>query len=322
MVEIMKEEKSSLNEKKDNTHCIVAMLSPLVGTPLGAQTLLGTVTFPAVTGPASTAMPPAMLLAWPSSKTPLLAPSPIPPAIGNLRYLQVVRLHKLPNLYSTIPPEIAKLSNLRFLTISWTGVYGSVPSFLANLTALEQLDLSFNKLSGFIPSSLGDLPKLYSIDISRNNLTGTIPASLLHKVSDSYLLLSHNNLTGPVPKSFQKVDFRRVDLSRNKLIGDASVFFGQSKSTQSIDLSRNKLMFDLSKVKFPEAELLSLDLNHNMIYGSIPKQITKVVNLQGFNVSYNMLCGEIPQGGKLGKLDKYSFFHNKCLCGPPLEPCT
>ncbi|KAJ0965051.1 hypothetical protein J5N97_026189 [Dioscorea zingiberensis] len=160
MVEIMKEEKSSLNEKKDNTHCIVAMLSPLVGTPLGAQTLLGTVTFPAVTGPASTAMPPAMLLAWPSSKTPLLAPSPIPPAIGNLRYLQVVRLHKLPNLYSTIPPEIAKLSNLRFLTISWTGVYGSVPSFLANLTALEQLDLSFNKLSGFIPSSLGDLETL------------------------------------------------------------------------------------------------------------------------------------------------------------------
>ncbi|KAJ0961271.1 hypothetical protein J5N97_000729 [Dioscorea zingiberensis] len=236
-------------------------------------------------------------------ENPLIGP--IPPAIGNLRYLQVVRLHKLPNLYGTIPPEIAKLSNLRFLTISWTGVYGSVPSFLANLTALEQLDLSFNKLSGFIPSSLGDLPKLYSIDISRNNLTGTIPASLLHKVSDSYLLLSHNNLTGP-----EQVDWGRLRL------------FGQSKSTQSIDLSRNKLMFDLSKVKFPEAELLSLDLNHNMIYGSIPKQITKVVNLQGFNVSYNMLCGEIPQGGKLGKLDKYSFFHNKCLCGPPLEPCT
>ncbi|XP_039131539.1 polygalacturonase inhibitor-like [Dioscorea cayenensis subsp. rotundata] len=247
---------------------------------------------------------------------------PIPSAIGDLHYLQVVRLHKLPNLYGTIPPEITKLSKLRFLTISWTGIYGSVPAFLAKLTALEQLDLSFNKLSGFIPSSLGDLPKLYSIDISRNNLTGTIPASLFHKVPNSYLLLSHNNLTGPIPRSFQEVDFTRVDLSRNKLTGDASVLFGRSKSTQSIDLSRNKLTFDLSNVKFPEAELISLELNHNMIYGSIPKQITKVPNLQGFNVSYNRLCGEIPRGGKLGQFDKYSFFHNKCLCGPPLAPCA
>lgn len=72
---------------------------------------------------------------------------------------------------------------------------------------------------------------------------------------------------------------------------------------------------------FPKKSLIWLDLNHNKIHGSIPAGLTTVENLQQFNVSYNQLCGKIPQGGELGRFDKYSYLHNKCLCDPPLPNC-
>lgn len=248
----------------------------------------------------------------------------VPPALGDLPTLQVLRLHKVPNLHSPIPHSITKLKLLRFLTISWGSLSGPIPTFLSQLPSLESLDLSFNQLSGNIPPSLGHLPALRVIDLSRNHLTGTIPETLFHiinpKTTFPTLILSHNNLTGPIPSSFANVDFAALDVSRNKLTGNPSFLFGQSKSADTIVLARNQFKFDLSRVVFPE-NVDVLQLEHNMIYGSIPNQITMVSTLQFFNVSYNRLCGEIPTGGQLGSFDEYSFIHNKCLCGTPLPPC-
>lgn len=86
--------------------------------------------------------------------------------------------------------------------------------------------------------------------------------------------------------------------------------------TRLIDLSRNLLEFDLTKVKFPKS-LTSLDISHNKIFGGIPEEI-KGLDLQLLNVSYNRLCGQIPNGGKLQSFGNTSYFHNRCLCGPPL----
>ncbi|KAL7158170.1 hypothetical protein ABFS83_02G124300 [Erythranthe nasuta] len=217
----------------------------------------------------------------------------IPPLISNLKHLQSLRLHKIPNLVGQIPLEISKLSNLTSLTISWTNISGPLPSFLVNLKNLVFLDLSFNRLSGSIPPSLATLPFLRAIDLSRNQLTGQIPESF--------------------------------DISSNTLSGDASVFFGEGKATDTIVISRNHFEFDLSKVGFMDF-LITLDISHNKIYGNIPKHITDAVFLQQLNVSYNRLCGEIPTGWKLryrkDGWDNSSFFHNRCLCGVPLDiPC-
>ncbi|XP_057806217.1 polygalacturonase inhibitor 1-like, partial [Salvia miltiorrhiza] len=141
---------------------------------------------------------------------------------------------------------------------------------------------------------------------------------------DTIPTLSHNKLSGPLPSSLSNVNFSSVDVSRNNLSGDASVFFGEGKITSSIDISRNGFEFDLSKVRFMEA-LDVLDISHNRIYGEIPQQITDAVFLQFLNVSYNRLCGKIPTGWKLRyrsePWDNSSFLHNRCLCGIPLDPC-
>jgi hypothetical protein len=246
----------------------------------------------------------------------------IPPSIGDLPYLQSLTFHKLPYLTGPIQPTIAKLKNLKTLFIEYTNVSGPIPLFLAELKNLELLHLSTNNLSGPIPSSLSQLPKLESLHLDRNKLTGPIPESFGSFTKPGpYLILSHNQLSGPIPASLGQLDPDRIDLSRNKLEGDASVLFGSKKKTQILDISRNLFSFDFSKVDFPKKSLIWLDINHNKIYGKLPATLTKVENLQQFNVSYNRLCGEIPQGGTGLPQDKYVYLHNKCLCGAPLPKC-
>lgn len=251
----------------------------------------------------------------------------IPSALANLKHLETLRLHKIPNLVGEIPPTIAKLSHLRYLSISWTNVSGPVPDFLVRLKNLAYLDLSFNRLSGLIPSSLATLPFLFAIDLSRNQLSGPIPESFGHfpKTADfPALVLSHNKLSGELPASLSNINFSSVDISRNNLSGDASVFFGKGKIISTIIISRNNFEFDFSKVSFMES-LDVLDISHNKIYGTIPQQITDAVYLQQLNLTYNRLCGKIPTGWKLrynkDGWDNSSFFHNRCLCGIPLDPC-
>ncbi|XP_074306994.1 polygalacturonase inhibitor 1-like [Silene latifolia] len=246
----------------------------------------------------------------------------IPDAVGDLPYLEFLRFKHLPKLTGPIPKTVVKLKNLKYLWFSHTNITGQIPAYLSKLTKLEYINLSVNKLTGSIPPSLANLPNLQTIFVERNFLTGPIPDSFgrFKNNPDFYLRLAKNQLSGPIPKSIGEVNFTELDISRNTLTGDASVFFGKNKGLQRVDLSRNKFTFDLTKVEFPKS-LNILELSHNKIYGNLPKSLTKIPYLQQFNVSYNQLCGQIPKGGELYRFDKYSYVHNKCLCGAPLPPC-
>ncbi|KAM4078034.1 hypothetical protein ACB094_09G005400 [Castanea mollissima] len=243
----------------------------------------------------------------------------IPPEVGDLPYLTILEFHKLSNVTGHIQPAIVKLTHLNFLRLSWLNLTGPIPDFLSKLKNLTFIDFSFNQLSGSIPPSLSQLPNLNGLHLDHNKLSGPIPSSFGNFPQGLYLFLSHNQLTGSIPSSFAHMDFSYIDLSRNKLEGDASVVFGSNKTTQIVDLSRNLLKFNLSKVVFPKS-LPSLDLNHNDIYGGLPVELT-TLNLQYLNVSYNRLCGQIPVGGKLQSFDYSNYFHNRCLCGSPLPSC-
>ncbi|KAG6744802.1 hypothetical protein POTOM_051442 [Populus tomentosa] len=244
----------------------------------------------------------------------------IPAAVGDLPYLQTLVFRKLTDVTGPIQPAIAKLVHLNFLRLDRLNLTGTVPGFLSKLQKLTFLDLSFNGLSGSIPSSLALLPNLDALHLDRNRLTGSIPESFgTFKGSVPGLYLSHNQLTGEIPASLGNIGFKVIDLSRNKLVGDASMLFGLNKTTQNVYLSRNILKFNLSNVVFPSG-LENLDISHNKIFGSIPPQMTQIP-LQSLNMSYNRLCGQIPVGGKLQSFDYSTYFHNRCLCGVPLENC-
>jgi hypothetical protein len=244
----------------------------------------------------------------------------IPAAVGDLPYLQNLVFRKLTDITGPVQPAIAKLVHLTSLRLDWLNLTGTVPDFLSQLKNLTYLDLSFNGFSGSIPSSLALLPNLGALHLDRNKLTGSIPESFgTFKGSVPDLYLSHNQLTGEIPASLGNMDFSVIDLSRNKLVGDASMLFGLNKTTNNVYLSRNLFEFNLSNVVFPST-MENLDINHNKIFGSIPPQMTQLP-LQSLNVSYNRLCGQIPVGGKLQSFDYSSYFHNRCLCGAPLGNC-
>lgn len=242
-------------------------------------------------------------------------------AIGNLPYLETLILRKLTNLTGQIPSSIAKLTKLKTLTISYTNISGPIPSFLSQIKSLATLDLSYNGFTGTIPPELSLLPKLRTLRLDRNRLTGTIPESFGNFTGRlPAIYLSHNLLNGSVPQSMAQVNFTALDLSRNRLMGDLSVFFGMNKTIKAANFSRNLFEFNFSNLnQFPES-LSVLDLNHNRIYGSLPATLTGL-KLQTWNVSFNRLCGEIPTGGSLQKYDSSAYFHNQCLCGSPLPAC-
>ncbi|MQM02117.1 hypothetical protein Taro_034881 [Colocasia esculenta] len=251
----------------------------------------------------------------------------IPPIVGDLSSLNVLRVRKNGNVQGPIPPAIAKLSKLKELWLDMNHLTGPVPDFLGRMATLEYINLDSNKLSGYIPPSLGDLPSLQGVFLADNRLQGTIPASLgrLRHPTGLYIVLSRNRLVGPIPQSFKILNISRLELSGNRLTGNPSVLFRTadmvtSQFTATLDLSRNRFAFDLSGAEF-STKLGKIDLRSNRIYGRIPAQLGKIDGLEYIDLSHNLLCGEIPQGGRLQIFKKDQFLHNKCLCGDPLPPC-
>ncbi|CAJ2677991.1 unnamed protein product [Trifolium pratense] len=248
-------------------------------------------------------------------------PLPIPPSIfTHLPYLSFLYISRIPNLVGPIPPSISNLAKLQYLYIHHTSISGEIPNTLSHIKTLLTIDFTHNKLTGPLPESLSSLPNLLGISFDDNQLTGTIPESygLFSKLTS--FTLSKNRLSGKIPPSLAKLNLAFVDLSRNALEGDASVFFGSKKSTQKIWLDRNLFAFNIGKVGLSK-NLEAIDLRNNKIYGTLPKGLTKLKYLSKLNVSNNDLCGEIPVGGKLQRFDESCYAHNRCLCGSPLRAC-
>ena len=79
------------------------------------------------------------------------------------------------SLSGAVPPELARLTELTSLNLSYNRLTGAIPAELGQLTRLTSLDLSFNRFSGAIPTELGSLADLQELNVSNNLLTGTVP---------------------------------------------------------------------------------------------------------------------------------------------------
>ncbi|KAL3585398.1 hypothetical protein D5086_012265, partial [Populus alba] len=235
-----------------------------------------------------------------------------PPNMANYMGQMAVAMNKL----STLEGFVRQLVHLTSLRLDWLNLTGTVPDFLSQLKNLTFLDLSFNGFSGSIPSSLALLPNLGALHLDRNKLTGSIPESFgTFKGSVPDLYLSHNQLTGEIPASLGNMDFSVIDLSRNKLVGDASMLFGLNKTTNNVYLSRNLFEFNLSNVVFPST-MENLDISHNKIFGSIPPQMTQLP-LQSLDDFSGNLSGEIPaEIGDLPYLKTLEFHKLTNITGP------
>lgn len=260
----------------------------------------------------------------------------IPPAIGNLPFLQSIEFHG--NLTGPIPDSISNLANLQSLHLS-SGLTGSIPGSLSKLKKLTSLDLSGNEFSGSIPPSLGQLNSLTYLDLSLSKLSGSIPPTLARLAKLGWLDLSSNALTGPIPASLsQLTKLGRLDLRANRLTGpipasfgsfknpEINLFFGQNRlsgpiprsfgnaNVSALDLSMNRFTGDASFLLGRDKTALeTLYLNHNHFKFDFSK-MEFPITIRNLDIQHNEIYGSLPK--QVGQL-RWDFFmvNNNRLCG-------
>ncbi|KAJ3276279.1 hypothetical protein HDV01_005727 [Terramyces sp. JEL0728] len=78
----------------------------------------------------------------------------------------------------TIFPEITRLTNLEFLSLSNCNISGPVTSEIQSLHNLQSLYLDHNHLSGPIPPEISYISTLVNLDLSYNSFTGDVPSQI------------------------------------------------------------------------------------------------------------------------------------------------
>ena len=176
------------------------------------------------------------------------------------------------NLEGEMPSEIAHLTKLESLSLSYNDLSGSMPPEIGNLTKLERLILNSNDLSGSIPPELGNLTKLRSLHLDCNGLSGSIPPELGNLTELEYLELNDNRFSGSIPPEL-----------------------GNLTKLRSLDLSYSGLSGSIPPELGGLTELGSLCLSDNNLSGSIPPELGNLTKLDGLFLRKNDWTGCIPR---------------------------
>ena len=171
------------------------------------------------------------------------------------------------NLLGPLPPELAKLSHLEILDLSFNLlVSGSIPYELSQLKELHTLDLSFNFLHGEIPYQLGRLSKLRILNLRDNQLEGSIP-----------------------PELGLLTELRTLNLRDNLLSGDIPVELTDLSNLEILNLQGDKLTGSLPSEIGKLAHLRQLRVNFTALSGELPADLRNL-KLEVFSFAGTDLC--------------------------------
>ena len=110
------------------------------------------------------------------------------------------------NLGGTIPEELARLKNMRFLSLEQGSMSGPIPAFIGSLSELLIIDFNYNKFTGTIPNEIYRLTKLRQLDLDNNELTGTISADVGMLSELEIVQLDHNLFEGQIPAEISQLE--------------------------------------------------------------------------------------------------------------------
>ncbi|CAI5468005.1 unnamed protein product, partial [Closterium sp. Yama58-4] len=182
-----------------------------------------------------------------------------------------------------IPPEMASLTSLTYLSLAFNNLTGKVPSWLGlSFLNLVELHLSNNLLEKPLPESIGGLQVLRTMSLAFNSLTGTIPASIGSMRSLQALDLQSNQLSGSIPKEIgQDTTLTLLSLNSNLLSGPITPSLGKLPLLRNLTLSNNRLEGPIPESLQYLPLLAHLDTSHNTgINGSIPGSLAVLTTLQ------------------------------------------
>jgi uncharacterized protein YjbI with pentapeptide repeats len=165
----------------------------------------------------------------------------IPAAIWKLDKLEKLNLNENNFSGNVFPSEIGRLTNLRELFLSQTGLEGTIPSEIGALTKLKNLEFFSNKLTGTVPSSLENLTLLKRVDFFNNALEGTI--DFLTKLPDFEVIHLHSNkFSGSIPSGLGDLSrLTWLDITKNMLTGEIPASLASIPALKDLHLGDNYL---------------------------------------------------------------------------------
>lgn len=164
--------------------------------------------------------------------------TPIPPELGNLSKLRILKLsHNIPG---EIPQELWNLTSLEELYLEGKN-FTEFPAGIINLTNLQSLEV-YGNISGSIPAELGLLTNLTNLRLDGNNFTGNIPAELGNLINLRYLFLDFNNLSGAIPPEIGNLtNLKVLFLNDNQLTGSVPAELGNLVNLHEMSFTNNNL---------------------------------------------------------------------------------
>ena len=146
----------------------------------------------------------------------------IPPEIGDLIYLRVLKLN-YNELTGPIPSEIGNLTDLFDLELMYNNLSGPIPDELWTLTNLEQLRIQKNQFTGPIPPEIGDLTELTHLYLYGNQFTGPIPSEIGDLTNVVKFHINNNQFSGLIPETICNMNVtwynpHSFDISGNQLV--------------------------------------------------------------------------------------------------------
>uniref|UniRef100_A0A5B7ABT6 non-specific serine/threonine protein kinase n=1 Tax=Davidia involucrata TaxID=16924 RepID=A0A5B7ABT6_DAVIN len=199
-------------------------------------------------------------------------------------------------LVGILSPAIAKLTELRVLSLPFNDLNGEIPTEIWGMEKLEVLDLEGNLITGSLPSRFGGLRNLRVLNLGFNEIVGEIPHSLSDCVGLQILNLAGNHLNGTLPGFVGGFgDLRGLYLSFNRLSGSVPNAIGDNcERLEHLELSGNFLVGGIPNSLGNCSGLRSLLLYSNILEEVIPVELGRLNKLEVLDVSRNSLSGSIP----------------------------
>ena len=248
----------------------------------------------------------------------------VPPEIALLTSLSDLRLswnNISAPLTDMMPTELWQLTNLRVLMLNANSLTGEIPSELGLLTSMTELVLAGNLLSGSIPSELGQLTNSNTLSLRVNSLTGWLPTELGNLGAMTSLEQDRNSLTGPIPSEFGLMTvMTHLSLWGNSFTGGIPLELQMLTAMRTLWLSENALTGPIPRELSSLSSIYSLYLDDNLLTGFIPREISMLTSIIELSLFGNSLTGTLPSEiGLLRKLGALYLNENLFTGGIPRE---
>ncbi|KAG8366958.1 hypothetical protein BUALT_Bualt16G0022400 [Buddleja alternifolia] len=199
-------------------------------------------------------------------------------------------------LLGKISVAVAKLSELKILSLPFNELSGEIPVEIWGMEKLEVIDLEGNLISGSLPGVFNGLKNLKVLNLGFNEVFGVVPNSLSNCVDLQVLNLAGNQVIGSIPGFISGFsDLRGLYLSFNLLSGKIPVEIGDNcGKLEHLELAGNFLVEGIPKSLGNCRGLKTLSLYSNMLEEVIPSELGELTQLEMLDVSRNNFGGAIP----------------------------